>query len=104
MSLKTTLIDVDALAALAPHDVLIIDCRFELSDPASGARDYAQGHVPGAIYASLDRDLSDLSRQAEGGLSARTIGRRTPGAAHWESAPAGRDGKMRCSKDQSYAK
>ena len=66
MSLKTTLIDVDALAALAPHDVLIVDCRFELSDPASGARDYAQGHVPGAIYASLDRDLSDLSRQAEG--------------------------------------
>ena len=66
MSLKTTLIDVDALAALAPHDALIVDCRFELSDPAKGARDYAQGHVPGAIYASLDRDLSDLSRQAEG--------------------------------------
>ena len=66
MSLKTTLIDVDALAALTPHDVLVVDCRFELSNPASGARDYAQGHVPGAIYASLDRDLSDLSRQAEG--------------------------------------
>jgi thiosulfate/3-mercaptopyruvate sulfurtransferase len=66
MSLKTTLIDVDALAALAPHDALIVDCRFELSDPAKGARDYVQGHVPGAIYASLDRDLSDLSRQAEG--------------------------------------
>ena len=66
MSLKTTLIDVDALAALTPRDVLIVDCRFELSNPAGGARDYAQGHVPGAIYASLDRDLSDLSRQAEG--------------------------------------
>ncbi|MEW5305616.1 MAG: hypothetical protein WDW36_008147 [Sanguina aurantia] len=24
------------------------------------------GHIPGAVYASLDRDLSDLSRQSEG--------------------------------------
>lgn len=66
MTLKTTLIDVDTLAALSPDGVLIVDCRFELSDPAKGAREYAQGHVRGAVYASLDRDLSDLSRQAEG--------------------------------------
>ena len=66
MSLKTTLIDVDALAALSADDVLIVDCRFELSAPDKGARDYAQGHVPGAVYASLDHDLSDLSRQGHG--------------------------------------
>ena len=66
MSLNTPLIDAASLAALAPGDVLIVDCRFDLADPAKGERDYMDGHIPGAIYASLDRDLSDLSRQAEG--------------------------------------
>ncbi|MGH8160170.1 MAG: sulfurtransferase [Rhodanobacter sp.] len=66
MSLKTTLITAAELAALSPQEVLVIDCRFDLADPDKGARDYRDGHVPGAVYASLDHDLSDLSRQAEG--------------------------------------
>ena len=66
MSLRTTLIDAEALAGLAPHDVLIVDCRFDLADAGKGEREYLDGHIPGAVYASLDRDLSDLSRQAEG--------------------------------------
>jgi thiosulfate/3-mercaptopyruvate sulfurtransferase len=66
MTLHTTLIDAAGLAALPPDDVLIVDCRFDLADPARGARDYLDGHIPGAVYASLDHDLSDLSRQAEG--------------------------------------
>jgi thiosulfate/3-mercaptopyruvate sulfurtransferase len=66
MSLKTTLIDAVELAALPPDDVLIVDCRFDLAYPGKGAREYLDGHIPGALYASLDRDLSDLSRQAEG--------------------------------------
>lgn len=66
MSLHTTLIDVASLQALSPDEVLIVDCRHELADPDKGGRDYRQGHIPGAVYANLDRDLSDLSRQAEG--------------------------------------
>lgn len=73
MTLKTTLIEVDELAALPVDAVLIVDCRFELMAPgtgerdvAKGERDYREGHIPGAVYASLDHDLSDLSRQAEG--------------------------------------
>jgi thiosulfate/3-mercaptopyruvate sulfurtransferase len=73
MTLKTTLIDVPSLAALAPDDVLIVDCRFDLMTPGTGSRDvgkgerdYREGHIPGAVYASLDSDLSDLSRKAEG--------------------------------------
>lgn len=66
MTLRTTLIDATELAALPAHAVLIVDCRFELTDPAKGERDYLDGHIPGAVHASLDRDLSDLSRQAEG--------------------------------------
>ncbi len=66
MTLKATLIDAAELAALPPHEVLIVDCRFDLADPGKGSRDYLDGHIPGAVFASLDHDLSDLSRQAEG--------------------------------------
>ena len=66
MSLHTTLIDAASLVALPPNDVLIVDCRFDLADPAKSERNYLDGHIPGAVYASLDRDLSDLSRQGEG--------------------------------------
>jgi thiosulfate/3-mercaptopyruvate sulfurtransferase len=66
MTLKTTLIEAAELAALPPASVLIVDCRFDLAAPDKAERDYRDGHVPGAIYASLDRDLSDLSRSAEG--------------------------------------
>lgn len=45
---------------LATHleDWVVIDCRFSLADTAHGERVYAQGHIPGARYAHLDRDLS----------------------------------------------
>jgi thiosulfate/3-mercaptopyruvate sulfurtransferase len=66
MTLNTTLIDAESLSRLGPNDVLIVDCRFDLADPAQGERGYLDGHIPGAVYASLDRDLSDLSRHVEG--------------------------------------
>lgn len=37
---------------------LIVDCRFSLSDPEAGYQTYLQGHIPGAVYANLDKDLS----------------------------------------------
>lgn len=37
---------------------VIIDCRFRLNDPEAGEEAYLAGHIPGAIYAHLDRDLS----------------------------------------------
>ena len=61
--MKTTLISAAELAALPPGDVLIVDCRVDLADPDKGERDWRSGHIPGAVYAQLDRDLSDLSRQ-----------------------------------------
>lgn len=66
MSLHTTLIDAATLAAHAKDNLLIVDCRVDLSDPDKGHRDYLDGHIPGALFASLDRDLSDLSRRSEG--------------------------------------
>ena len=37
---------------------VIIDCRFQLSDPSWGETEYQKSHVPGAFYLNLDRDLS----------------------------------------------
>ena len=36
----------------------VVDCRFSLLDPPRGRADHARGHVPGAVYADLDADLS----------------------------------------------
>ncbi|MFQ5792094.1 MAG: sulfurtransferase [Acidobacteriota bacterium] len=47
---------------LLPHieepDVAVIDCRFHLLEPERGESEYLEAHIPGAIYAHLDRDLS----------------------------------------------
>ncbi|MFN4063201.1 MAG: sulfurtransferase [Parazoarcus communis] len=48
----------EALAASATQDWLVVDCRFALADPAAGRAQYTAGHVPGAVYAHLDDDLS----------------------------------------------
>lgn len=39
---------------------VIVDCRFSLADTAVGYQNYQQAHIPGAIYAHLDDDLSSL--------------------------------------------
>ncbi|MEX2961552.1 sulfurtransferase [Microbulbifer sp. TYP-18] len=54
-----TLISVTDLAAIAAQpDLVILDCRYQLDDPDAGARAFEKGHIPGAVYASLHRDLS----------------------------------------------
>lgn len=53
-------------AALERPDMAIIDCRFELGDPAAGRAAWQRGHLPGAQFADLDRDLSDHRRQGHG--------------------------------------
>ena len=47
-------------------DVCIIDCRFELKDPAWGFKDYQQSHIPGAVYADLDKDLASAKTPFSG--------------------------------------
>jgi thiosulfate/3-mercaptopyruvate sulfurtransferase len=57
----TTLIGVDQLLALraSATPVMVFDCSFDLMNPAAGEEQYLQGHIPGAVYASLDTALSD---------------------------------------------
>jgi thiosulfate/3-mercaptopyruvate sulfurtransferase len=57
----TTLVSTAALAeqiASADPRLVIVDCRFALEDVGWGERAYREGHIPGARYAHLDRDLS----------------------------------------------
>ena len=55
----TTLISTDALAAhLADPNLVIVDCRHNLTDADAGANAYRAGHVPGAFFLHMDRDLS----------------------------------------------
>ena len=35
-----------------------VDCRWELGDPEAGRRAYVAGHVPGAAFLDVDRDLA----------------------------------------------
>lgn len=43
---------------LGDPDLAIVDCRFSLADTAAGEAAYRRAHIPGAVYAHLDRDLS----------------------------------------------
>ncbi|WP_122500419.1 sulfurtransferase [Pseudomonas viridiflava] len=53
------LIGPEQLAARQQRPGLVIlDCRSALEDPDYGQRSYAQGHIEGARFADLNRDLS----------------------------------------------
>ena len=54
-----TLIEAETL--LAQHGstrYCIVDCRASLGDPAAGRRAWEAGHIPGAVHADLETDLS----------------------------------------------
>lgn len=55
----SSLITTEWLAAhLDDANVRIIDARWYLLDPAKGEADYSKGHIPNAIYLSVDRHLA----------------------------------------------
>jgi thiosulfate/3-mercaptopyruvate sulfurtransferase len=54
-----TLIPAESLEALLGDARLrLFDCRFDLARPDDGRARYADEHLPGAVYADLNRDLS----------------------------------------------
>lgn len=57
MSALHPLIDAATLHAQA-ENLRIIDCSHDLTQPELGLRLYGEGHIPGAVHAHLDRDLS----------------------------------------------
>src|SRR5262245_44461594 len=68
-AMYTTLIQVrelEQLIARADGKVAVLDCRHELSRPEWGEHAYADGHIPAALQAHLDRDLSAPITPASG--------------------------------------
>lgn len=64
------LIDAASLLALLANpvgeDVLVLDARFNLMQPDAGEAAWRAGHIPGALHAHLDRDLSGTKTGANG--------------------------------------
>ncbi len=50
--------ELQALLHSGTQHVLACDCSFDLVDPDAGRRGFEAGHLPGAVYFHLDRDLA----------------------------------------------
>jgi len=46
-------------------NVRFLDCRYDLGEPERARRRYLEGHIPGAAFLDLERELSDTSLPAE---------------------------------------
>lgn len=63
----STLIEpAQLVAALGDADVRVVDCRFDLADPAAGRHAFEDSRIPGGVYADLERDLSGTVGEATG--------------------------------------
>ena len=58
MNFSTVISCADLAAHLHDPDWRVFDCRHQLSDVTYGEKAYAEGHLPGAFFLHLDRDLS----------------------------------------------
>lgn len=55
----STIISCEELSAnISRKDWVIVDCRFDLTAPEWGHEEYEQLHIPGAVFADVDKDLS----------------------------------------------
>ena len=85
----TTLISAartrELLAAAAP--LVLLDCRFDLTDTAAGERAWVAGHLPGAHYAHLDRDLSGARTGRNGRHPLPDFADMAATAGRWGVAP-----------------
>jgi thiosulfate/3-mercaptopyruvate sulfurtransferase len=63
----TTLISAADLAAhVDDPSWLIVDCRHDLMNLAAGREGYASGHLPNAVFADMETELSGEKRGADG--------------------------------------
>src|SRR4029078_3470018 len=51
---------------LGDPSVAVVDCRFKLGEPSWGHRAWTAGHIAGATYADLEKDLSGPTNGANG--------------------------------------
>ncbi|CAN5457105.1 sulfurtransferase [soil metagenome] len=58
MSYTSIISTVELADHLTDPTWAVIDCRFALNNPTLGHQKYLEAHIPGAVYANLDEDLS----------------------------------------------
>lgn len=58
MTWRTLVTAEDLASRLDDARLRIFDCRFDLMQPLAGAERYRDTHLPGAVFADLNRDLS----------------------------------------------
>ncbi|WP_305906604.1 sulfurtransferase [Methylomarinum sp. Ch1-1] len=66
MSYKTIISAQELAQNLDDRNWVIFDCRFSLSDAEAGAQAYRSGHIAGARYVDLNKDLSSAVRDYTG--------------------------------------
>ena len=69
-------------------DVLVLDVRHDLKDPQAGPAAYAKGHLPGALHAHVDRDLSSPPRKGTGRHPLPDVDDFRETCARWGVGPA----------------
>jgi thiosulfate/3-mercaptopyruvate sulfurtransferase len=62
-----TLISVEELNETRDATWVVIDARHDLANPRAGHAGYESGHLPGAVFAHLDRDLTGIRIPGETG-------------------------------------
>jgi thiosulfate/3-mercaptopyruvate sulfurtransferase len=66
MDFTTLIVAEELLQHLENPDWAIFDVRFDLNAKGKGLQEYLESHIPGAIYAHLEKDLS-LPASTQGG-------------------------------------
>ena len=65
--MHTTLIETGQLAELlSSAGIVVLDCRFDVARPDAGREAWRQGHIPGARYVDLDRDMASVPDDRSG--------------------------------------
>ena len=59
MKTYTTLISAEELKGLlGSPQLVIVDCQFVMKEPEKGLQIYQDAHIPGAVFADMDKDLT----------------------------------------------
>ncbi|WP_031214557.1 sulfurtransferase [Marinomonas profundimaris] len=64
--LKTLINTNELVKLLGQSNVVVLDCRFYLTDLSKGRSEYDKGHIPGAIFVDVHCELSGIESELTG--------------------------------------
>jgi thiosulfate/3-mercaptopyruvate sulfurtransferase len=75
---------------LGTPGLLVVDCRYELGNVAAGRKAYDAGHIPGAVFASMDEDLAAARQPRTGRHPLPSPAAFAASLARWGFTPSSR--------------